>query len=69
MNLVGAKFEPIKSRLYGFTRDIVYSEGVRNLPVELGTHPFQHIQSIEFVVVDFPSLYNAITGRSTLNAI
>ncbi|KAL5577383.1 hypothetical protein UlMin_019082 [Ulmus minor] len=69
MNLVGAKFEPIKSALYGFTGYSVSSEGVLNLPMELGTHPCQHIQSVNFVVVDCPSSYNAIIGRPTLNAI
>ncbi|KAL5551786.1 hypothetical protein UlMin_001962 [Ulmus minor] len=69
MNLVGAKFEPIKSALYGFTRDSVSSEGVLNLPIELGTHPCQHIQFVNFVVVDCPLSYNAIIGRPTLNAI
>ncbi|KAL5583615.1 hypothetical protein UlMin_016057 [Ulmus minor] len=69
MNLVGAKFEPVKSALYGFTGDSIHSEGVPNLPVELGTPPCQHIQSVEFVVVDYPSPYNAIIGRPTLNAI
>ncbi|KAL5583362.1 hypothetical protein UlMin_015804 [Ulmus minor] len=69
MNLVGAKFEPIKSALYGFTGDSVSSEGVLNLPIELGTHPCQHIQSVNFVVVDCPSSYNAIIGRPNLNAI
>ncbi|KAL5560216.1 hypothetical protein UlMin_036427 [Ulmus minor] len=43
MNLMGAKFEPIKSALYGFTRDSVSSVGVLNIPIELGTHPCQHI--------------------------
>ncbi|KAL5577646.1 hypothetical protein UlMin_019345 [Ulmus minor] len=37
--------------------------------MELGTHPYQHIQSVNFVVVDCPSSYNAIIGRPTLNAI
>ncbi|KAL5539706.1 hypothetical protein UlMin_045789 [Ulmus minor] len=69
MNLVRAKFEPIKSALYGFTGDSVSSEGVLNLPIELGTHPCQHIQSVNFVVVDCPSSYNAIIGRPTLNSI
>ncbi|KAL5569586.1 hypothetical protein UlMin_026161 [Ulmus minor] len=69
MNLVGAKFEPIKSALYSFTGDSVSSEGVLNLPIELGTHPCQHIQSVNFVVMDCPSSYNAIIGRPTLNAI
>ncbi|KAL5564639.1 hypothetical protein UlMin_027803 [Ulmus minor] len=50
MDLVGAKFDPIKSALYGFTGDSIHSEGVLNLPVELGTHPCQHIQSVKFVV-------------------
>ncbi|KAL5564089.1 hypothetical protein UlMin_027253 [Ulmus minor] len=69
MNLVGAKFESIKSSLYGFTRDNVHSEGMLNLLVELGTHPCQHIQSVDFVVMDCPSSYNAIIGHPTLNAI
>lgn len=69
MNLVGAKFEPIKSELYGFTGNSVPSDGILNLPVELGTHPCQHIQAVDFVVVDCPSSYNAIIGRPTLNAI
>ncbi|KAL5578855.1 hypothetical protein UlMin_011297 [Ulmus minor] len=69
MDLVGAKFEPIKSALYGFTGDSTHSEGVLNLAVELGTHPCQHIQSVEFVVVDCSSSYNAIIGHPTLNAI
>ncbi|KAL5573279.1 hypothetical protein UlMin_022876 [Ulmus minor] len=69
MNLVGAKFEPVKSALYGFTGDSIHSEGVLSLPVELGMHPCQHIQSVEFVVVDCLSSYNAIIGRPTLNAI
>ncbi|KAL5578385.1 hypothetical protein UlMin_020084 [Ulmus minor] len=37
--------------------------------MELGTHPCQHIQSVNFVVVDCPSSYNAIIGRPTLNTI
>ena len=39
------------------------------MPVELGTHPCQHIQSVEFVDVDCPLSYNAIIERPTLNAI
>ena len=69
MNLVEANFEPVKSALYGFTRDRVHSKGVLNLAVELGMHLYQHIQSVEFVVVDYPSSYNAIIGCLTLNAI
>ncbi|KAL5554830.1 hypothetical protein UlMin_037066 [Ulmus minor] len=69
MNLAGAKFEHVKSALYGFTGDSIHSEGVLNLLVDLGTPPCQHIQSVEFVVIDCPSSYNAIIGRPTLYAI
>ena len=55
MDLVGAKFELVKSALYGFTKDSIHSEEMLNLPVELGMHPCQHIQYVEFMVVDCPS--------------
>ncbi|KAL5567104.1 hypothetical protein UlMin_030268 [Ulmus minor] len=69
MNLIGAKMETTISSLFGFTGDSVPSEGILNLPVELGTSPCQHIQSVDFVVVDCPSPYNAIICRPTLNKI
>ena len=40
LNLVGAKFNPINSPLYGFIGDNVYSRGVLTLPVELVTYHF-----------------------------
>ncbi|KAL5573906.1 hypothetical protein UlMin_023503 [Ulmus minor] len=69
MNLVGVKVEPTASSLSGFTGDIISSEGILNLPVELGSSPCQHIQAVDFVLVDCPSPYNAIIGRPTLNKI
>ncbi|KAL5546722.1 hypothetical protein UlMin_006409 [Ulmus minor] len=69
MNLVGVKIEPTTSYLSGFTGDSISSEGILNLPVELGSSPCQHIQAVDFVLVDCPSLYNAIIGRPTLNKI
>ncbi|KAL5556087.1 hypothetical protein UlMin_038323 [Ulmus minor] len=69
MNLVGVKIEPTTSSLSGFTGDSISSEGILNLPVELGSSPYQHIQAVDFVLVDFPSPYNAIIGRLTLNKI
>ena len=39
MNLIGAKMETTISSLSGFTRDSIPSEGILNLPVELGTNP------------------------------
>ncbi|KAL5552139.1 hypothetical protein UlMin_002315 [Ulmus minor] len=69
MNLVGVKIEPTASSLSGFTGDIISSEGILNLPVELGSRPCQHIQAVDFVLVDCPSPCNAIIGRPTLNKI
>ncbi|KAL5548830.1 hypothetical protein UlMin_004061 [Ulmus minor] len=69
MNLVGVKIEPTASSLSGFTGDSISSEGILNLPVELGSNPCQHIQAVDFVLVDCPSPYNAIIGRPTLNKI
>ncbi|KAL5562775.1 hypothetical protein UlMin_032522 [Ulmus minor] len=69
MNLVGVKIEPTTSSLSGFTGDIISSEGILNLPVEIGSSPCQHIQAVDFVLVDCPSPYNAIIGRPTLNKI
>ncbi|KAL5568843.1 hypothetical protein UlMin_025418 [Ulmus minor] len=69
MNLVGVKIEPTASSLSGFTGDSISSEGILNLPVELGSSPCQHIQAVDFVLVDCPSPYNAIIGHPTLNKI
>ncbi|KAL5556509.1 hypothetical protein UlMin_038745 [Ulmus minor] len=69
MNLVGVKIEPTASSLSGFTGDSISSEGILNLPVELGSSPCQHIQAVDFVLVDCSSPYNAIIGRPTLNKI
>ncbi|KAL5578188.1 hypothetical protein UlMin_019887 [Ulmus minor] len=69
MNLVGVKVEPTSSSLSGFTGDSISSEGILNLPVKLGSTPCQHIQAVDFILVDYPSPYNAIIGRPTLNKI
>ncbi|KAL5551863.1 hypothetical protein UlMin_002039 [Ulmus minor] len=69
MNLVRVKIEPTASSLSGFTGDSISSEGILNLPVELGSSPCQYIQAVDFVLVDCPSPYNAIIGRPTLNKI
>ncbi|KAL5563317.1 hypothetical protein UlMin_033064 [Ulmus minor] len=69
MNLVGVKVDPMASSLSDFTGDSISSEGILNLPVELESSPCQHIQAVDFVLVDFPSPYNAIIGRPTLNKI
>ena len=42
--------------------------GIVTLPVVVGSYPQQITKSVNFLVVDCSSLYNAIIGRSTLNS-
>ena len=37
--------------------------------IEASTYPKQVRASVEFLVVDFPSAYNVIIGRPTLNKL
>ena len=69
MDLLGASMKPTKSTLYGFIGESVNAKGILSLSIELGTHLWQHIHIVHFVLVDCPSVYNVIIGRPTLNAI
>ncbi|KAL5560631.1 hypothetical protein UlMin_036842 [Ulmus minor] len=69
MNLVGVKVELTSSSLSGFTGDSISFKGILNLPVELESSPCQHIQAVNFVLINCPSPYNAIIGCPTLNKI
>ncbi|XP_059663839.1 uncharacterized protein LOC132309562 [Cornus florida] len=63
------KLRPMKSPLVGFSGDKVYPLGVVTLPVTAGANPKQVTVMVDFVVVDCPSSYNFILGRTTLNAM
>ena len=69
MDLVGESMKPTKSVLFGFTGKSVEAEGIFSLPVKLCTYPSQHIQTVCFVVIDCPSVYNVIIRCLTLIAI
>lgn len=69
MDLIREKIEPATSSLSRFIGDNVPTKRILNLPVELGTNSCQHIQSVDFIVVNCPSPYNTIIGRPTLNKI
>ena len=55
--------------LYGFGGERVYVEGAIQLPVTFSIHLTQKTQMVDFLLVDQPSVYNAIIGRPTLNAL
>nr|XP_023911271.1 uncharacterized protein LOC112022878 [Quercus suber] len=55
------------SPLVSFSGDRVYPEGIVTLMVIVGTYSKQLIRPVDFLVVDYPSSYNVIIGRPTLN--
>ena len=69
INLGGAKLTPVLTPLYGFAGECVRAEGVITLPVTMGEDLAQITRMVNFLVVDRPSVYNAIIGRPTLNAM
>lgn len=52
--------------LYGFSREGIASIGAIDLGVTLGEYPMSVMKIVEFVVMDTPSAYNVILGRSIL---
>ena len=56
------------SPLIGFGGMKVQLVGTITLPVVVGSYPQQITKSVNFLVVDCSSSYNAIIGRPTLNS-
>uniref|UniRef100_A0A2N9HZF6 Uncharacterized protein n=1 Tax=Fagus sylvatica TaxID=28930 RepID=A0A2N9HZF6_FAGSY len=63
------KLRPMDAPLVGFTGDKVCPVGIVTLPITVGTHPKTVSKTVDFLVVNCPSAYNAIIGRPTLNRI
>ena len=63
------KLRPMDALLVGFTGDKVCPIGIVTLPITVGTHPKTVSKTVDFLVVDCPSAYNAIIGRPTLNRL
>ena len=59
---------PACSPLIGFGGMKVQPIGIVTLPVVVGSYPQQVTKSVNFLVVDCSSSYNAIIGRPTLNS-
>ena len=58
----------VNSPLVGFGGIKVQPVGTISLPVVVGAYPQQTTKSVNFLVVDCSSSYNAIIGRPTLNS-
>ncbi|GAV69004.1 LOW QUALITY PROTEIN: hypothetical protein CFOL_v3_12505, partial [Cephalotus follicularis] len=63
---IPAYLRPVKTLLVGFAGEMVHPMGSIDLSVVAGTAPCQ-TQVMTFLVVDTPSPYKAIIGRSGLN--
>jgi hypothetical protein len=69
MKLDKEKLRPMGALLVGFTGDKICPVGIVTLPITIGTYPKQVSKTVDFLVVDCPSAYNAIIERPTLNRL
>ena len=69
MGIGREKLEPISTHLRGFSGEKVLPLGSIYLVLTLGDPPCQATTTARFLVVDTPSDYNMLLGRSSLNAI
>ncbi|XP_059441975.1 uncharacterized protein LOC132174318 [Corylus avellana] len=69
MGVERSRIQPFDSPLVGFAGEQVQPMGLISLPVMVGTAPRQSTTMVDFLVIDRPSAYNAIIGRSSLNKL
>ena len=60
MKLNKERLQPFTSPLVSFTRNRVIPKGVVKLTIIAGTYPAQVSKEINFLMVDYPSIYNVI---------
>ncbi|KAL0447910.1 UNVERIFIED_CONTAM: hypothetical protein Slati_1918900 [Sesamum latifolium] len=68
MQLGDISLEKVNTSLYGFAGEVVHPRGMVPFPLTFGTGATRRTCMLKFLVVDMPSAYNVILGRSTLNA-
>ena len=69
MKLDKKRIRPFTSPLVSFTGDRIVPKGIVTLIVIVGTYLAQVIKEIDFLIVDYPSTYDIILGRPTLNRL
>ena len=69
MKLDKDKLQPMEALLVGFTGDRVCPVGIITLPITVGHYLKTVSKTVDFLVVNCPSAYNAIIGQPTLNRI
>ena len=61
------RLHPFDSPFVSFSGDKVYPKSIVTLTVTVEVYPKQLTCQLDFIVVDYPSSYNVIIGRPTLN--
>ncbi|VFQ80955.1 unnamed protein product [Cuscuta campestris] len=69
LKLCRTRHEPLKTPLFGFTRNSVEVEGTILLTCELGTRNMVIQKQMRFVVVNIKCVHNAILGRPGINKV
>lgn len=69
MGILKDKLQLVRSPLVGLSGEKVQPLGAIDLPISMGVSPCQIVKLIWFLVVNCPSAYNAILGRTTLNSM
>ena len=69
MGIGREKLEPVSTHLRGFSGEKVLPFGSIQLVLTLGDPPCQATTTARFLIVDAPSAYNMLLGRSSLNAL
>ena len=69
MKLDPKRLTPFGSLLVNFNEDYVYPKCIISLQIIAGTYPAQVIRMLDFLIIDYPSSYNVIFGRPTLNRL
>ena len=63
------KLQPMEAPLIGFTGDKVCPIGIITLPITVGTYPKTISKTVDFLIINCPSAYNAIIKQLTLNRL
>ena len=69
MKLDKDKLRPMDAPLVGFIGDKVCPVDIITLPITVGHYQKTNSKTVDFLVVNYPSAYNTIIGRPTLNRL
>ena len=69
MKLDSKRLQLFESPLVSFSEGQVYPKGIISLSIMVSSYPMQVTKQVDFLVFNYPSIYNIILGRPTLNRL